>query len=102
MAEKIGDIKAELLKASTIDEYNLFCDRFGGDDRAGVKKLVESAKKHITAIENEKKRLYEMRTYERLHADKKYICGIYLQSFQLPLQALLLRRKCLLSGNPAI
>ena len=76
MTEKIGDIKLELQGALGIEDYQLFCKKHEDDTRAGVIKLVESAKKHIAAIENEKKRLYEMRTYERLHADKKYICGI--------------------------
>ena len=76
MSEKIGDIKAELLRASGIEEYSLFCEIRDEDNRAGVQKLVETAKKRIAAIENEKLRLYEMRSYERLHADKKYICGI--------------------------
>ncbi|WP_026666039.1 ribonuclease HII [Butyrivibrio sp. FC2001] len=76
MAEKIGDIKAELQSIGDTEGYQLFCEKYEADSRAGVVKLVESAKKHITAIENEKQRLYEMRAYERLHADKKYICGI--------------------------
>ncbi|WP_408070918.1 ribonuclease HII [Butyrivibrio sp. JL13D10] len=76
MAEKIGDIKAQLQAATNIDDYKNFCEKYASDERAGVKKLIESAGKHITTIENEKKRLYDMRAYERLHADKKYICGI--------------------------
>ncbi|WP_022760205.1 ribonuclease HII [Butyrivibrio sp. AD3002] len=76
MTEKIGVIKSELSNAVSVEDYEAFCQRYEADDRAGVKKLIESAKKHITAIENEKKRLYEMRSYERLHAGKKYICGI--------------------------
>lgn len=76
MAEKIADIKAELKDCSKLEEYRLFCEKYKEDERAGVQKLVESSKKSITGIEDEKKRLYEMRNFERLHSDKKYICGI--------------------------
>lgn len=76
MAEKIADIKAELKDCSKLEEYRLFCEKYKEDERAGVQKLVESSKKSITGIEDEKKRLYEMRSFERLHSDKKYICGI--------------------------
>ncbi len=76
MTEKIGDIKATLSLADDIEAYKLFCEKYESDERAGVIKLVESARKHIAAIEAEKKRLFDMRYYERLHSDKKYICGI--------------------------
>ncbi|WP_029321784.1 ribonuclease HII [Butyrivibrio sp. AE3004] len=76
MSEKIGDIKNELLLAEDVSAYNLFCEKYKDDERAGVKKLVDTARKHIAAIEKEKKRLYDMRYYERLHSDKRYICGI--------------------------
>ncbi len=43
MSEKIGDIKAQLSKATSVEEYEQFCDRFADDERAGVQKLIESA-----------------------------------------------------------
>ncbi|MCR5655944.1 MAG: ribonuclease HII [Butyrivibrio sp.] len=76
MAEKIGDIKKELSAAVTIDDYNIFCEKYGEDERQGVKSLVSSAYKKIDGLKAEYKRLEEMRKFEDAHPDLQYICGI--------------------------
>ncbi len=76
MSVKIGDIKSELSMASTIEEYKSFKEKYLQDERQGVKNLIVSADKKIKAIENELKRLEDMRKYENAHPELEYICGI--------------------------
>ena len=73
--KSISEIKTELIKD---DEAALkaFVEIYSSDERDGVKKLVASAEKSILAIENEKKRMWEMFHYERLYPEKQYIAGI--------------------------
>ena len=71
----IGEIR-ELAKNATIEELREYIPVWEADERAGVKKIAESAKKKITAFEQEAARTYAMQEYERKHADCRYICGI--------------------------
>ncbi len=73
--KSISEIKTELIKD---DEAALkaFVEIYSSDEREGVKKLVASAEKSLLAIENEKKRMWEMFHYERLYPEKQYIAGI--------------------------
>ncbi len=73
--KSISEIKTELIKD---DEAALkaFVEIYSSDERDGVKKLVASAEKSLLAIENEKKRMWEMFHYERLYPEKQYIAGI--------------------------
>ena len=49
-AEKIGDIK-EQLKNTTDSQLGHFIEAYGSDDRGGVIKLVDSAKKRLDKYE---------------------------------------------------
>ena len=51
-------------------------ERYAEDDREGVKKLILSAEKKLTAHQKELDRMEHMFEYERQHADCQYICGI--------------------------
>ena len=70
--KSISEIKTELIKD---DEAALkaFVEIYSSDERDGVKKLVASAEKSLLAIENEKKRMWEMFHYERLYPEKQYM-----------------------------
>ncbi len=71
----ISEIK-KILSAATIDELRELIIDFEQDERAGVVKLVESAKKRIAAFEAEVERTYRMKEYERKYENCRYICGI--------------------------
>lgn len=71
----INEIR-EYIKTASIDELKNKVADWEADERAGVQKLAQSAKKKIIAFENEVKRTYAMQAYERKYADYQYICGI--------------------------
>ena len=73
--ESVNDIKNRLEAASTHMLPQLITE-YENDGRAGVKKLVEGAKKRITALEKEKKRMDAMWMYERKYSEFSCICGI--------------------------
>ncbi len=75
MTESIGEIRKKL-KELKDDELSGFIETYSGDERSGVLSLVESAKKRILLLENERKRMFDMFSYEREYADAEFICGI--------------------------
>ena len=75
MTKKIGDIKIEL-ENTQITEYPSFIAAYEQDERTGVRKLVEKAKKALEKLEEEKERIYKMQEFERKYSDRAYICGI--------------------------
>ncbi len=75
MAESITEIR-EKYKKIPEKELEGFISSYLTDQRSGVKALVNSAKKRILALENERKRMYEMFSYEREYGEYEYICGI--------------------------
>lgn len=74
-AEKISIIKAEYQGCSE-DTLPLFIIRHEADERSGVQKLIEQAKKRLEKLEEEKKRIWKLQEYERQYPDAAYICGI--------------------------
>lgn len=73
--KKIGAVKEEL--KSTADEgLSVFIENYRADGRTGVQKLVEQAQKRLQKLEAEKKRIYELQSYEREYAYAAHICGI--------------------------
>ena len=67
----------ESLKAAEINgDLQGFIDKYSSDERTGVKKLCESAAKKIKALENEKKRTFEMSRFERENSQYGFLCGI--------------------------
>jgi ribonuclease HII len=71
----ISTIKEEL---ANTDEAHLsdFIRVYETDERQGVLKLVESARKKIDKLEAERKRIEGLKKYEREYAAYSYICGI--------------------------
>ena len=72
---KIGQIKDEL-KAATEAMLPSFIASYEPDERSGVKKLVEQAKKRLQKLEEERKRIWNLQEYERKYSEYGYICGI--------------------------
>ena len=74
-AEKIGDIK-EQLKSITDSQLAQFIEAYGSDERGGVIKLVDSAKKRLDKYEKELIRTEALKKYESEYASYAHICGI--------------------------
>ncbi len=75
MAVSLAEIKNQL-QAACVAELPAFISQYETDERAGVIKLVETARKRIHALEKERMRTEELKRYEREYAEYAYICGI--------------------------
>jgi ribonuclease HII len=75
MAVSLAEIKKQL-QAACEDELPVFISRYESDERAGVSKLVESARKRVQALAKERERIEQLKRYEREYSDYTYICGI--------------------------
>ncbi len=66
------------LRAGHLDvsEMQDFINQYQSDERAGVKKIVESVRKKISQYEAEVLRVKKMREYENRFPECRYICGI--------------------------
>ncbi|MCQ2493065.1 MAG: ribonuclease HII [Lachnospiraceae bacterium] len=73
--KSISEISA-LIKNADITDLEAILEEYGSDERSGVVKAVQSGRKRIEALENEKKRIYALSEYERKYADFGLICGI--------------------------
>ena len=71
----IGEVK-ELFNNAPVNALGGLIEEYKEDKRAGVVKLVESARKRIDAYEKEVQRTYQMKEYERKYKNCRYICGI--------------------------
>ncbi|MBP3206133.1 MAG: ribonuclease HII [Lachnospiraceae bacterium] len=75
MAISLAEIKGQLQAASE-SELPVFIKTYEEDERTGVQKLVESARKRMAAMEKERARIEALKYYERQYADHQFICGI--------------------------
>ena len=66
----------EQLQAASEDELPEFVNIYESDERAGVKKLVETARRRISALEKERQRIEKLRFYEEQYSYCQYICGV--------------------------
>ncbi len=73
--KSISEITLEFKNAEITDLFALIAE-YSVDERGGVKKLIEGAKKKIDALEKEKQRIYALSEFERQYADCGLICGI--------------------------
>ena len=71
----ISEIK-NMLKDASMEELPDLIKEFENDERAGVIKLIESAKKKVEAFETEIIRTEGMKEYEKKYENCRYICGI--------------------------
>ena len=73
--EKIGEIK-EKLAALGDGELASFIRQYGSDERSGVIKLVDTARKRCDRYEKELQRTEALKKYEKEYDKYSYICGI--------------------------
>lgn len=72
---KIADIKMEFQNAE-VDQLHLIIEKYIDDERTGVQKLIEKAKKDQEKLRLERERLKVMREFEEKYKDYEYICGV--------------------------
>ena len=60
--ESISQIK-DYYKSLSIYELNAFVQKYGDDERDGIKKLVEAANKKLKALEAERARIEKMKEF---------------------------------------
>lgn len=75
MGDSISLIKEKFSNAS-IEELDDIIMSYQDDDRAGVKKLCDSARKKIEAYNNEIIRTEHLKEYEKKYEHLGYVCGI--------------------------
>lgn len=73
--KSIAEIKQEMNNTS-YDNLNSFIDLYASDERGGVIKLVETARKRIDKYNAEIARVTAMMEFEHKYQDYEYICGI--------------------------
>ena len=66
----------ELFQAACEDELPVLIEKYTDDERAGIQKLILSARKRLDAFAKEKERIYQISEYERKYEGYQYICGI--------------------------
>lgn len=73
--KKISEIKMEFVVAKE-EELGELIQTYEGDERAGVVRLVEGAKRRLTLFQAELNRVREMTRIENELTDCEYICGV--------------------------
>ncbi len=73
--QTMNEIK-ELFLGTKEGQLKELIQLYASDERAGVRKLVESAEKKLLALEKEKQRIDKLWKYEREYSSFQYICGI--------------------------
>ena len=73
--KKIELIKEEL-QAAAAERLPDFIAAYEGDMRAGVQKLVQQAGRQLQKWEDEKKRIWELGSFEREYGSLGLVCGI--------------------------
>lgn len=71
----IAEIKAEFAAAAP-GGYSVLYEKYAGDERSGVRKLLEQYRKKEEVLETEKARIESMKVYEGKYEHLGYICGI--------------------------
>lgn len=75
MQKKISEITQEF-KQCKVENLATLIQEYESEEREGVRKLIVKYQKQLDQLENEKKRMQAMMTYENKYADYEYICGI--------------------------
>ena len=74
-SKKIGTIKEELADTD-VKDLSSFIKKYEADERSGAIKLVETARKRLNSYNEELRRIYELKQYERKYESYEFICGI--------------------------
>lgn len=64
------------MQTASGEELTGLIEAYGKDERVGVQKAVETAKKRMAALEKERQRIEDLRFYEEKYKEYEYICGI--------------------------
>lgn len=72
---KVSEIREEMQAAKT-EELPAFIKIYENDGRAGVRAVVEKARRRACAWQKEKARIQAMQTFEKKYEGCAYICGI--------------------------
>ena len=75
MQKSINEIKLQF-QAAYENELPEFIAMYEQDGRAGVEKLVASARKKLEELQKEKERIEKLKEFERKYSDYQFICGI--------------------------
>lgn len=75
MSESISSIRAKL-QAAGINELPAIFSQYEEDERAGVQKEIERARKRMEAYQKELERCENLKKYEREYEAYAHICGI--------------------------
>lgn len=73
--KKISEMK-ELFQAACEDELPELIKEYEKDERAGVRRLAELAKKQLNGLLLERQRIEGLKLYEKQYGEYEYICGI--------------------------
>ncbi len=74
--ESIAKIKEELKKCITDEDFSAFLEKYGSENREGVKALLLSAEKKKEEYLKECARIEQMKKYEKMYENEGYICGV--------------------------
>ena len=73
--KKIQEIQGEFAQ-SPMKEWPALCEKYRQDGRKGVAAIVERYRRKTEALEAERRRMYQLFSYEREYAHLGYVCGI--------------------------
>lgn len=66
----------KILQAASPEELPEFIENYAQDGRQGVRKLAETARKRLAALETERARIARLRLFEEQYSEYEYICGV--------------------------
>lgn len=76
MSEKTTNEVKNEFQAADVSMLPELIHTYEKDGRQGVQRLVMQARRRLEKLEAEKRRIYELRAFERKYKDAAYICGI--------------------------
>lgn len=76
MSEKTTNEVKNEFQAADISMLPELIHTYEKDGRQGVQRLVMQSRRRLEKLEAEKRRIYELRAFERKYKDAAYICGI--------------------------
>lgn len=76
MSEKTTNEVKNEFQAADVSMLPELIHTYEKDGRQGVRRLVMQSRRRLEKLEAEKRRIYELRAFERKYKDAAYICGI--------------------------
>lgn len=76
MSEKTTNEVKNEFQAADVSMLPELIHTYEKDGRQGVQRLVMQSRRRLEKLEVEKRRIYELRAFERKYKDAAYICGI--------------------------